>query len=86
MFHNSFIFETRNIREAARMLTNEDLKRLRMGSGDHRLGRLLGQHPHQRNREVDSADVRRGQENRDLNQIFESVYHLIPLTFNIRTP
>ena len=28
MFHNSFIFETRNIREAARMLTNEDLKRL----------------------------------------------------------
>lgn len=29
MFHNSFIFETRNIREAAGMLTNEDLKRLR---------------------------------------------------------
>jgi long-chain acyl-CoA synthetase len=29
MFHNSFVFETRNIREAARMLTNEDLKRLR---------------------------------------------------------
>jgi long-chain acyl-CoA synthetase len=29
MFHNSFIFETRNIREAARMLTNEDLNRLR---------------------------------------------------------
>jgi long-chain acyl-CoA synthetase len=29
MFHNSFIFETRNIREAARMLTNEDLKRIR---------------------------------------------------------
>jgi hypothetical protein len=29
MFHNSFIFETRNIREAARMLTNEDLKRLK---------------------------------------------------------
>ncbi len=28
MFHNSFIFETRNIREAARMLTNEDRKRL----------------------------------------------------------
>jgi long-chain acyl-CoA synthetase len=28
MFHNSFIFETRNICEAARMLTNEDLKRL----------------------------------------------------------
>jgi long-chain acyl-CoA synthetase len=28
MFHNSFIFETRNIREAARMLANEDLKRL----------------------------------------------------------
>lgn len=28
MFHNSFIFETRNIRGAARMLTNEDLKRL----------------------------------------------------------
>jgi len=28
MFHNSFIFETRNIREAARMLTNEDLKRV----------------------------------------------------------
>jgi long-chain acyl-CoA synthetase len=28
MFHNSFIFETRNIREAAGMLTNEDLKRL----------------------------------------------------------
>jgi long-chain acyl-CoA synthetase len=28
MFHNSFIFETRNIREAARMLTNEDLTRL----------------------------------------------------------
>jgi len=28
MFHNSFVFETRNIREAARMLTNEDLKRL----------------------------------------------------------
>jgi long-chain acyl-CoA synthetase len=27
-FHNSFIFETRNIREAARMLTNEDLKRI----------------------------------------------------------
>ena len=29
MFHNSFIFETRNIREAARMLTNDDLKRLK---------------------------------------------------------
>ncbi len=29
MFHNSFIFETRNIREASRMLTNEDLKRLK---------------------------------------------------------
>jgi len=29
MFHNSFIFETRNIRQAASMLTNEDLKRLR---------------------------------------------------------
>jgi long-chain acyl-CoA synthetase len=29
MFHNSFIFETRNIREAARMLTNEDLKRIK---------------------------------------------------------
>src|ERR1051326_88365 len=29
MFHNSFIFETSNIREAARMLSNEDLKRLR---------------------------------------------------------
>jgi long-chain acyl-CoA synthetase len=29
MFHNSFIFETRNIREAARMLTDEDLKRLK---------------------------------------------------------
>jgi long-chain acyl-CoA synthetase len=28
MFHNSFIFETRNIRETARMLTNADLKRL----------------------------------------------------------
>jgi hypothetical protein len=28
MFHNSFIFETHNIRETARMLTNEDLKRL----------------------------------------------------------
>jgi hypothetical protein len=28
MFHNSFIFETRNIRDAARMLSNEDLKRL----------------------------------------------------------
>ncbi len=28
MFHNSFIFETRNIREAASMLTNEDLKRI----------------------------------------------------------
>ncbi len=28
MFHNSFIFETRNIRDAARMLTKEDLKRL----------------------------------------------------------
>jgi long-chain acyl-CoA synthetase len=28
MFHNSFVFETRNIREAARMLTNEDLKRV----------------------------------------------------------
>jgi long-chain acyl-CoA synthetase len=28
MFHNSFIFETRNIREAAAMLTNEDLKRI----------------------------------------------------------
>ena len=28
MFHNSFVFETRNIREASRMLTNEDLKRL----------------------------------------------------------
>ena len=27
-FHNSFIFETRNIREAARMLTSEDLKRI----------------------------------------------------------
>jgi long-chain acyl-CoA synthetase len=29
MFHNSFIFETKNIREAARMLTDEDLKRLK---------------------------------------------------------
>jgi long-chain acyl-CoA synthetase len=29
MFHNSFIFVTRNIRETARMLTNEDLKRVR---------------------------------------------------------
>jgi long-chain acyl-CoA synthetase len=29
MFHNSFIFETRNIREAAGMLTTEDLKRLK---------------------------------------------------------
>jgi hypothetical protein len=29
ILHNSFIFETRNIREAARMLTNEDLKRIR---------------------------------------------------------
>jgi long-chain acyl-CoA synthetase len=28
MFHNSFIFETRNIRETAKMLTSEDLKRL----------------------------------------------------------
>ncbi|HLH32098.1 MAG TPA: SDR family oxidoreductase, partial [Terriglobia bacterium] len=28
-FHNSFIFETRNIRETARMLTSEDLKRIR---------------------------------------------------------
>jgi long-chain acyl-CoA synthetase len=28
IFHNSFIFETRNIRDAARMLSNEDLKRL----------------------------------------------------------
>lgn len=29
MFHNSFVFETRNIREAAKMLTDEDLKRIR---------------------------------------------------------
>jgi long-chain acyl-CoA synthetase len=29
MFHNSFIFETSNIRETARTLTNEDLKRIR---------------------------------------------------------
>ncbi len=28
MFHNSFIFETRNIRETSRMLTSEDLKRI----------------------------------------------------------
>ena len=28
MFHNSFIFETRNIRDAAGRLTNDDLKRL----------------------------------------------------------
>ena len=28
MFHNSFIFETRNIREATRMLTRQDSKRL----------------------------------------------------------
>jgi long-chain acyl-CoA synthetase len=28
MFHNSFIFETRNIRETVRMLTSEDLKRV----------------------------------------------------------
>src|ERR1041385_3999432 len=28
MFHNSFVFETRNIRETARMLTNQDLTRL----------------------------------------------------------
>jgi long-chain acyl-CoA synthetase len=28
MFHNSFIFETRNIREAAHLLTDEDLRRL----------------------------------------------------------
>src|SRR2546427_8094514 len=30
MFHNSFIFETGNVREAARMLTKEDLKRLQL--------------------------------------------------------
>ena len=29
MFHNSFIFETKNIRDAARMLTNADLERIR---------------------------------------------------------
>jgi hypothetical protein len=29
MFHNSFIFETRNIRETARTLSDEDLKRIR---------------------------------------------------------
>jgi len=29
ILHNSFVFETRNIREAGRMLTNEDLKRIR---------------------------------------------------------
>ena len=29
MFHNSFIFETRNIRETTKMLTNDDLKRVR---------------------------------------------------------
>jgi len=29
MFHNSFIFETRNIREAAAMLSDEDLERIR---------------------------------------------------------
>jgi long-chain acyl-CoA synthetase len=29
MFHNSFVFETRHIREAAAMLTSEDLKRLK---------------------------------------------------------
>jgi hypothetical protein len=29
MFHNSFIFETRHIRETAAMLTDEDLKRIR---------------------------------------------------------
>jgi long-chain acyl-CoA synthetase len=29
ILHNSFVFETRNIREAARMLTSEDLKRIR---------------------------------------------------------
>ena len=29
MFHNSFIFETRNIRETAAMLANEDLNRVR---------------------------------------------------------
>jgi long-chain acyl-CoA synthetase len=29
LLHHSFVFETRNIREAARMLTAEDLKRLR---------------------------------------------------------
>lgn len=34
MFHNSFIFETRNIREAASMLTNEDLKRLKWNPED----------------------------------------------------
>ena len=28
MFHNSFIFQTKNIQDAARMLTNEDLQRL----------------------------------------------------------
>jgi long-chain acyl-CoA synthetase len=28
MFHNSFTFETRNIRDAARMLSNDDLKRI----------------------------------------------------------
>jgi long-chain acyl-CoA synthetase len=28
MFHNSFIFETRNIRETAAMLTNDDLQRI----------------------------------------------------------
>jgi long-chain acyl-CoA synthetase len=29
LFHNSFYFDTRNIREARQMLTNEDLRRLR---------------------------------------------------------
>jgi hypothetical protein len=28
MFHNSFIFETRNIRETAAMLTDDDLQRI----------------------------------------------------------
>jgi hypothetical protein len=57
MFHNSFIFETRNIREAAKMLTSEDLKRVQWDPESVGLGGLLGEHPHQRHREVDSSDV-----------------------------
>ena len=47
MVHNSFIFETGNIRRAYNLLTPKDQERLQWTPERYRLGRLLGQYPHQ---------------------------------------